>query len=66
MEVLQTVFQAILNLGSSVFMPLVVFLIGLVVGLKPAKAFSAGLTLGVAIVKVSLEQLEQDLQARFS
>ena len=54
MEVLQTVFQAILNLGSSVFMPLVVFLIGLVVGLKPAKAFSAGLTLGVAIVGINL------------
>jgi len=54
MEVLQTVFQWILNLGSSVFMPLIVFLIGLIVGLKPGKAFSAGLTLGVAITGINL------------
>lgn len=54
MELLQAVFQWILNLGSSVFMPLIIFLIGLIVGLKPGKAFSTGLTLGVAITGINL------------
>lgn len=35
-------------------MRLIVFLIGLIVGLKPGKAFSAGLTLGVAITGINL------------
>ena len=54
MELLASFFQAILDLGSSVFMPLVVMIIGLIVGLKPSKAFGAGLTLGVAIVGINL------------
>ena len=54
MELLASFFQAILDLGSSVFMPLVVLIIGLIVGLKPSKAFGAGLTLGVAIVGINL------------
>lgn len=37
MELLASFFQAILDLGSSVFMPLVVMIIGLIVGLKPLR-----------------------------
>lgn len=54
MEALQVFFQAILDLGSSVFMPIIVMIIGLIVGLKPSKAFASGLTLGVAIVGINL------------
>lgn len=54
MEVLSSVFQSILNLGAAVFLPIVMFIIGVVVGLKPSKAISAGLTLGVALVGINM------------
>lgn len=54
MDILANVFQSILNLGAAVFLPIIIFIIGLIVGLKPSKAASAGLTLGVAFVGISL------------
>lgn len=54
MQVLASVFQGILNLGAPVFLPVVILIIGLIVGLKPTKAASAGLTLGVAFVGISM------------
>ena len=50
MDILQTVFQGLVDLGASVFLPIVITLIGIILGMKPTKAFSAGLTLGVALV----------------
>lgn len=54
MEALQVIFQSILDMGAAVFLPIVIFIIGLVVGLKPGKAVSAGLTLGVALTGINL------------
>ena len=54
MQVLANIFQSILNLGAPVFLPIVILIIGLIVGLKPTKAVSAGLTLGVAFVGISM------------
>lgn len=54
MDVLQSVFQSILNLGAPVFLPIVIFIIGLIVGLRPGKALSSGLTLGVAFIGISV------------
>ena len=54
MEALQIIFQSILDMGAAVFLPIVIFIIGLVVGLKPGKAVSAGLTLGVALTGINL------------
>jgi PTS system galactitol-specific IIC component len=54
MGALASVFQSILDLGAAVFLPFVIFLLGLVVRMKVGKAFSAGLTLGVAFVGISL------------
>ena len=56
MEFLQVFFQGILDLGSTVFMPIVVTIIGIIAGMKPGKAFSAGLTLGVAIAGMGVVQ----------
>ena len=50
MEMLATVFQGLLDLGAAVFLPIVLFIIGLIVGMKPGKAFSSALTLGVAFI----------------
>lgn len=54
MDVLAQVFQSLLDLGAAVFLPIVLLAIGLVVGLKPGKAFSAALTLGVAFIGINL------------
>ena len=54
MQTLQVVFQSILDMGAAVFLPIIIFIIGLIVGLKPGKAISAGLTLGVALTGINL------------
>lgn len=54
MEMLAVVFQGLLDLGASVFLPIVLFIIGLIVKMKPGKAFSSALTLGVAFIGINL------------
>ena len=54
MEMLTVIFQGLLDLGASVFLPIVLFIIGMIVGMKPGKAFSSALTLGVAFVGINL------------
>lgn len=54
MSTLLSVVQYIIGLGATVFLPAVMFLIGLMFGLKPGRALRAGLTLGVAFTGVSL------------
>ncbi len=54
MNVFNDVLQYILGLGSAVFLPIVMILIGLVVKLKPKKAIIAGLTLGIAFTGMSV------------
>ena len=55
MQVLADVINTILNdMGAAVFLPIILFIIGLIVGLKPGKALSAGLMLGVALTGINL------------
>jgi PTS system galactitol-specific IIC component len=54
MEVLKTVVNYVLNLGSAVFVPLVMFIIAIIAGLKLKKAVAAALTLGVAFSGMTL------------
>lgn len=54
MQVLQSVVQWVLNLGGNVFVPLVMFIIGMIAGLKFKKSFVAALTLGVAFSGMTL------------
>ncbi|AEM77702.1 PTS galactitol transporter subunit IIC [Thermoanaerobacter wiegelii] len=44
----------IVGLGANVFLPVIMFLLGLIFGLKPGKALRAGLTLGVAFTAINL------------
>lgn len=46
--------QAFLGLGATVILPVVIFLLGLLFGQKPGKAFRSGLTIGVAFVGIFL------------
>lgn len=54
MQVLQNVVNFVLGLGSTLFMPLFMILVGLLVGMKFMDAFEAGLLLGVAFVSVNM------------
>jgi len=51
---LQNALQYILDLGPAVFLPFVMFILGLIVRAKPTRAFTAALTLGVAFSGVGL------------
>ncbi|WP_080872967.1 PTS galactitol transporter subunit IIC [Oceanobacillus timonensis] len=46
--------QAFLDLGATVILPVVIFLLGLLFGQKPGKAFRSGLIIGVAFVGIFL------------
>ena len=53
MEVLSAVVDWIVGLGASVFLPIVMFIIGLIFGMKPGKAFKAGVMLGIAFTAIN-------------
>lgn len=44
----------ILDLGPAVMLPLVIFLFGLILGLKPGKSFSASIKIGIGFVGIGL------------
>jgi PTS system galactitol-specific IIC component len=52
------VFLAIINwiqgLGATVMLPIVIFLIGLILGAKPGRAFRSAVTIGIAFVGINL------------
>ena len=54
MQVLINIFQYILNMGAAVFLPIVFLIIGIIVKMKPSRAISAGLTLGVAFTGIGV------------
>lgn len=54
MEAVQQVFSYISGLGNYLLIPIMIFLIGLFVRLKPIKALRAGLTVGIGLVGLDL------------
>lgn len=54
MEVFQTIITYILDLGSAIFVPLIILVLGLVTGMKFKKAFMSALTLGIAFTGMSM------------
>lgn len=53
MQVLFNVVNYIVNLGAAVFLPVIMFIIGLIFRLKPGKALRSGLMLGIAFSAIS-------------
>ena len=43
-----------IGLGSTVFIPIIIFLLGLCVKLKPSKAFISAITLGVGFIGLNI------------
>ena len=54
MSVLGNVINWILGLGAAIFVPIIIIIAGLVVGMKLKDAISAGITLGVAFTGMSM------------
>jgi PTS system galactitol-specific IIC component len=50
-ESLQNIISA---MGASVLLPIVIFILGLVLGAKPGRAFRAGVTVGIAFIGIGL------------
>ncbi|MDI3257672.1 MAG: PTS transporter subunit IIC [Kyrpidia sp.] len=49
-----SVIQYILDLGASVMIPIMILLIGIILGQRPGKAFRSGLTVGIGFVGINL------------
>ncbi|EHM3053423.1 PTS galactitol transporter subunit IIC [Enterococcus faecium] len=54
MEVFQTIINYVLNLGSAIFVSLIILILGLLAGMKLKKAFMSALTLGIAFSGMSM------------
>lgn len=54
MQILQNVINYLLSLGAAVFVPIIIIIAGLVVGMKVKDAVSSGITLGVAFTGMSM------------
>lgn len=54
MELIYNVFQTLLNAGPTVLLPLIILGVGIVFGVKPAKAFRSGLTVGIGFAGIKL------------
>jgi PTS system galactitol-specific IIC component len=54
MDVIRSIFQFILDMGASVFVPLILLVMGLIVRMKFKDAFTSALTLGVAFVGMNI------------
>ncbi|MEG2254308.1 MAG: PTS transporter subunit IIC [Vagococcus sp.] len=54
MEIFQRIITYILDLGSAIFVPLIILVLGLIAGMKLKKAFMSALTLGIAFTGMSM------------
>lgn len=54
MSGVMAVIQYILDLGPSVMMPIIIFLLSLLFGISAAKAFRAGLIIGIGFIAINL------------
>ena len=54
MSAVMGVIQYILDLGASVMMPIIIFVLSLVFGIKPGKAFRAAITIGIGFIAINL------------
>src|SRR5665647_1881410 len=51
---LYSAFKVLLNAGPTVMLPVIMFFIGLIFRVKPAKAFRSGLTIGIGFAGIKL------------
>ncbi len=55
MEVFLSTLKAIIdNLGATVALPIIIFIVAVILGAKPGRAFRAGVTIGIAFIGINL------------
>ena len=54
MSYIMSFLEWFIGLGSNVFLPIIIFIIGMFFGLKPAKAFISGITVGIGSIGLGL------------
>lgn len=54
MDALMNVVQSILAMGPSVMLPIIIFIVGLVFRVKPTKAITSGITVGIGMIGINL------------
>lgn len=54
MDVVINLLQWFIGLGSNTFLPIIIFVIALIFGVKPGKAFMAGITVGIGSIGLGL------------
>jgi PTS system galactitol-specific IIC component len=54
MEAIQSVFDFLTGLGSPVMLPIIIFILGLILGQKVGRAFISGITVGVGFIGLGL------------
>ncbi|MBM6740549.1 PTS galactitol transporter subunit IIC [Enterococcus gallinarum] len=54
MQLFQDIINYILGLGSAIFVPLIILILGLIAGMKVKKAFMSAITLGIAFTGMSM------------
>lgn len=54
MDILLNAVGWFIGLGSTVFLPIIIFIIGILFGLKPGKAFVSGVTVGIGAIGLGL------------
>lgn len=54
MKVLSDIVQGILSAGAPVMLPIMIFIIGLIFGVKPGKALTSGITVGIGMIGINL------------
>lgn len=54
MQIFQDIINYILGIGSAIFVPLIILILGLVAGMKFKKAFMSAITLGIAFTGMSM------------
>ena len=54
MDLIYNIFQTFLNAGPTVLLPVIILIVGVIFGVKPAKAFRSGLTVGIGFAGIKL------------
>ena len=54
MDALMNIVQSVLDMGASVMLPIIIFIVGLVFRVKPGKAIISGITVGIGMIGINL------------
>ncbi|KFN93725.1 PTS system galactitol-specific IIC component [Tetragenococcus muriaticus PMC-11-5] len=54
MGTLMNAVQTVLDMGPSVMLPIIIFIVGLIFRVKPGRALTSGITVGIGMIGINL------------